>query len=1121
MIKQFAGLSVLALLVGLFGVLNNPVLTTQTKNLNLAAVGQVATNNVATEVALVKEKNAKVLRVLVDHEKASVSEKVKLKLDLVETAKDRQKTMLKLLEKNPKAVLENRISKQDRARLPVEAREYVEDDASLTGNLIVSYIDGVNFKDYQTEYSIRTTDGKETRLHFLDNQTPRTQSGRKISTTGLKLANNLLLNGSNQSREFTQLEPDTRLSVTGAKKVAIILVNFLDNQTQSVTVEEVRQRVFTGSQSFPSVNKYYQDSSYGQLSLVGSLRVDGDIFGWYTLDQNSPTGCDYSQYLTSHDLAQDGARADGFVPSNYDMVSVVFPGNPTCEWAGRGSVGLSFTPARSSIISPVSYVFAHEFGHNLGLHHASNAVCSENGQPTTVSGICNRGAEYGNVFDVMGTGYNLADFNAMGKDYLGWFGASIKRLDSISGAVLITLSPIERKSTTNAIKIPYSSGFGSGAYFLESRLLENIGDSQNLSNVLLTTEAEEPGRSWLFDGHPQTPSVQDAFLPINQNIYLPKSDVVIKISPSANGNSLVQVGRGALPYIILHARRSADNQELQNGANLTSGETINVTWSAANQATGCKAIGAWSQAYADLPPAGQKPFTFTTPGAYDLGLTCRNSSGEAGQAIQLNVLATSELSITSPAGYESWPAGSRQTVRWSGGRATDSVSIYLFKSEQQGISGTLLASGPNDGLESVLLPIDAALGTYKIEIRSGGVITDSNFFYLSRPVPVVEITAKGKAGSVEVGPNESLQINWAAKYANSCSVTWNDSSNRPWTLQDQASSGTFYAPWLLSAGEKADVKVTCVERSYSPGYGWRDLGPRGDARLTIKSVNLPDSASLVVSLKVAKVVEADKSGQITLPYQLTLRNVSANLYPPYACFYLSSSNDPNQWKQQVEKVYLGCSSIKSPLANPTIMSGTLYAQAQNMPHRAYYLATSFGSENNYLLHFTNRLEFSFKNVVSPANNSGPSGGNTGGGPTTPASPTVPASSNNSTVPTPATPPASTNPPATNPTTPSPTVPPPATTPPPVVPPVVVPPIVNSCPAPYRQLDSHNNCQWSCGNSNNTQPNSATNQCVCRPNKVPVGTDVQGRLVCGNAPHAFISPSNWLANVWGAFGGLFK
>ena len=72
------------------------------------------------------------------------------------------------------------------------------------------------------------------------------------------------------------------------KKVAVILFNFENYPTTfNLTADDARSDVFTRNDPYGygqnSVNAYYQEESYGKLSLTGALRPDGDVFGWYTI----------------------------------------------------------------------------------------------------------------------------------------------------------------------------------------------------------------------------------------------------------------------------------------------------------------------------------------------------------------------------------------------------------------------------------------------------------------------------------------------------------------------------------------------------------------------------------------------------------------------------------------------------------------------------------------------------------------------------------------------------------------------------------------------------------------------------------------------------------------------
>jgi hypothetical protein len=158
----------------------------------------------------------------------------------------------------------------------------------------------------------------------------------------------------------------------------------------------VRQRIFTDP---TSTNVYYEEDSYGDVSLVGKNRPDGDVYGWYTVPA-PPTdpnyGCDVD---TIRREAEAAAAVDGFDPAGYDHIIYVFPPLDSCGWwAGLGEI-LGTHSWMNGYIGPS--VVAHELGHNMGLHHANSLTCTDAGVQVAISANCTSD-EYGDPYDVMG-----------------------------------------------------------------------------------------------------------------------------------------------------------------------------------------------------------------------------------------------------------------------------------------------------------------------------------------------------------------------------------------------------------------------------------------------------------------------------------------------------------------------------------------------------------------------------------------------------------------------------------------------------------------------------------------------------------------------------------------------
>lgn len=70
----------------------------------------------------------------------------------------------------------------------------------------------------------------------------------------------------------------------GARKTAVLLIAPAGSSPGPWSQESARSEVFTGTNS---VNAFYQEESYGSISLTGKLREDGDVFGWFNLDTST------------------------------------------------------------------------------------------------------------------------------------------------------------------------------------------------------------------------------------------------------------------------------------------------------------------------------------------------------------------------------------------------------------------------------------------------------------------------------------------------------------------------------------------------------------------------------------------------------------------------------------------------------------------------------------------------------------------------------------------------------------------------------------------------------------------------------------------------------------------
>jgi hypothetical protein len=259
-----------------------------------------------------------------------------------------------------------------------------ETPKSYTGKLEIRHTDDFKRDRSTTRYTL-VRGRHRTRLAL--GQAPRIASGSSVVVKGRRA-------GSVVKGSVRPLHALLRAASvpTGPRKMAVILVKPAGaSPPTGWTPDYVRGRIFTASNS---TNAFYEEDSYGRVSLVGKNRADGDVFGWYDV-----TGVDTCDVDAIAQNGQAAAAADGFTATGYQHVIYVFPYQSSCGgWAGLGEL-----PGTQSwmngYIEP--WVVAHELGHNMGLHHASTYTCTSGGAPVSISSTCTS-QEYGDLYDVMG-----------------------------------------------------------------------------------------------------------------------------------------------------------------------------------------------------------------------------------------------------------------------------------------------------------------------------------------------------------------------------------------------------------------------------------------------------------------------------------------------------------------------------------------------------------------------------------------------------------------------------------------------------------------------------------------------------------------------------------------------
>ena len=210
---------------------------------------------------------------------------------------------------------------------------------------------------------------------------------------------------------------------------------------------------------------------------------------------------------------------------------------------GDGTVSASWAVLRSA--SP--YVIAHEYGHNLGLHHARGLDCeSQIYNPSCA--YSDHGTEYADWYSTMGL--NFFHHNAYHKKLLGWFDPN--QIIDVTHDGTYRIEPIETASTGPKM-LRIATGFPQPDYiYVEYRqrlgldndpLLDRYGASQGVIIHHDRSNQNYPSPySYLLDmspesipdqGHSDEPDFADSVLPAGE-IY---SNGIIAIHPDQGYNT--------------------------------------------------------------------------------------------------------------------------------------------------------------------------------------------------------------------------------------------------------------------------------------------------------------------------------------------------------------------------------------------------------------------------------------------------------------------------------------------------------------------------------------------------------------------------------------------------------
>ncbi|WP_299494316.1 reprolysin-like metallopeptidase [uncultured Shewanella sp.] len=232
-------------------------------------------------------------------------------------------------------------------------------------------------------------------------------------------------------------------SLPAQKSIGILMMEFNDVKMGSQSsVKKLNNEMFN---DWDSANNQYKANSEGKLSFKQDSNGDGraDIYGPVLVDVDASGLCDYSNWATQ---ASNIALNEGIDMAQYDYKVFVFPRGTSCKWGGKGRLFCG-DDCRAWVIPNwdtrvTKNLFAHELGHNLGMHHSATDFNNDHQVDE----------EYGEQ-SIMGWGFKTGTFNAPHRYHLGMYDAFPEALTTVQTSGLYPLTQLQNSYTVVAPQV--------------------------------------------------------------------------------------------------------------------------------------------------------------------------------------------------------------------------------------------------------------------------------------------------------------------------------------------------------------------------------------------------------------------------------------------------------------------------------------------------------------------------------------------------------------------------------------------------------------------------------------------------------------------------------------------
>jgi len=741
--------------------------------LNLASVARslTATDPGQTAALAISRASADVIARFGIWQSAAPENRSREEVALLSSLFNRKREILAAMEANPTAVLGGTLPLSIVERLPLPVRDIVEAPRRLTGTLEISIAD--NFTQGQSTIELileeRST-GNLYNLHLTDLGRIKAdfETGDLVQVAGLALEDHLVARDTDVILAQGPTSPLATTSGPTIKKILVFLLNFKDDDDQPITTDFARKVIFNGD---GSVNKLYQNESFGKWSLEGQLNQSGDIHGWFTLPIDGtcdlPTiRSEVNKLAENKHINLDGYDNIVYITTRVDCDGITGRGNVN----GRHSwINPNYDYSYHDVENEMVNIIAHELGHNYGFGHAGALDCTENGTRVSISNPENcHEYEYLDYSSVMGATYSFTSYqhNRFHRQYYWFPSRNVKTIERASGAYSALIQSGNNPASPSgfsAVRLPRtttSNGRVLDYYYLDFRPMatEDDWELNGVSVRIVPTNPDGYTPTWLIDTTPKssyfTSYYPDDELTAGNYYYDPYSDLTIKTVTT-------DPDYGAQVVVVFGPPEELPKLELTKPLGASSyfkNQSVPVTWSIENAPGGAVKL---SLVEADTGAIRVSTGLLTgrnynfnladfalTPGDYQLiaELSLGGSTVAVAKSSYLDIRSES-LSPDSPSINLVSPAGGAyvldQTIRvnWVTDNAPDGATTYLRLTNSIGsiITGAAgLGASQFNAYDFNLAPLNLPPGVYNfsllLRLGSNTVASDMGKSFLLVPL---------------------------------------------------------------------------------------------------------------------------------------------------------------------------------------------------------------------------------------------------------------------------------------------------------------------------------------------------------------------------------------------------